>query len=1755
MKLFSRFAALALALALCLSILPAAVAEDVTQDKNQIVEAGGTVFYNDKGKEVKGATTLGGDAVVEMTKTVAGTDIENEFEITLQVKTTSRIDTITSGSTDAAVLLIVDLSSSMSEQSVWEGKTRLAAAKEALNKFVTQFASLKDENGNTISGKRMIGLVTFGSHAGSTNWNLVKDLDGTAYWIDVQKPTSSGTNANLETVKSEIDSLIAYSNKPGGPGGTNLEAALMLGRNLLKDGLGDDEGDSGAIRNFKHVYTILLTDGKPTWYVDGDSDSLSGINGTRTTTSTDKEDVEDVGKVANGYGTTKGITDYSKLYSICFGKDGNRSVFNSNLKENNDNGQGGQGGGGSNNWTVTIRKTNYTITNSTTVGDWLGAFSDAAYDGQSSNGQQSLFDLTFNSIIQQITLSIEAWRVTDTMGPYIQLVETYDTLQYKDADGNSGGSFTNSATHDKDKGIINWDILASTPDPRITDTSASTNPPVVGYTYKYKVRLNNLDGGYTAGTSETPTNESATLEYAVLKDGVFQANPNNTDGTYTATFPQPMVKGLVGNLTFKKVDGSGTALPGATFTLSSVEKNADGTSKWSSATATSGDDGTVTFSNIPSGHSYTLTETKAPDNYNLDSTPHTVEIKYGKAYKNYEQITETNPLKITNTAKTGSLTISKAFGEGGAITADSFPTGKTITFTVTGPDNYSKTVTLPENGQWTTTLTNVPLGTYTVTETNADVDNYSYTTTVKVNGTDEELTNNGVSVKVNAVENNSVTVAFTNNYTKTTGSLNIQKLFTFSPAPSTSPAPVATPSAITMVVTEVSPAPSTTPYTTEVILTPDSWSATVDNLPVGSYTVTENTDDAQILGWTLTTPTPTSKIVSPEDTSPVTITNTYTRDTGSLTIEKVFSGLPEGTSAPNISFTVTGPDGYTKTFERSEMTLANGQYSYTINDLPTGEYTVTEDANTAGVSSYTLSTTYSPTDGKVTVSKGNEAKVSITNTYTRDVGSLTVSKAWSYKLGTQSTPAPSNAPTQVTVNVVGPTSTSAILNADNGWATTIPNLPVGEYTVTEDQSGLSIEGWTLTVTGGNPTTSPAPVTKGETATAATITNTYERDTGKLTIKKEFSTSPETTARPAEITVNVSGYATPIKLNAANSWTCTIDNLPTGTYTITEDTNTAAITDYALAGTTYTDNATVTLGKGSDITVTITNTYTQNKGGLAISKKFNFVTPSPMVGTVTTPAPSDRPEIVVEVKDASSQPVATAILNQSNKWSTTIPDLPVGNYTVTEVNSTEHPLDITGWTLTTPAPTTVTVASNTTAPTVQFTNTYTRDTGSLTITKTISGLPDGTTPDIFFTVTGPDSYSETIYLKADQTQTDRKAMSMAADGTYSYQINNLPTGEYTVTETNAAVTDYSLSATVSVNGKPAQTLPANGVAVEVKAGEDNTATVVFTNTYSSTLGSLTIKKEFVNLSDNSKPQFIIIQVFGPTNSNFETTVSLNAANNWTDTISNLPTGEYTVTENTDNANLPGYNLTTTVKVGNDNAKTAASTTATVPAGGNVTVTFTNAYELKEAKKIELPITKVVTRGEKGNVDPTGARTFTFEAQIEELILGSLDDTPAVQPGEIVVQFNGETLTPKDNRYTFSITVNGAGKETGTLTIFTNEVSNLIVNVHELSQTDSGYAEDECWKYDESRYVFYPSIKDGINDKDYSLNGVHVITDEESFQLSEDDSITFTNVYTKTSTPEIEVPVTGDNSRIGLYMAMMLLSAAGLVVICKRRTAKR
>lgn len=194
-------------------------------------------------------------------------------------------------------------------------------------------------------------------------------------------------------------------------------------------------------------------------------------------------------------------------------------------------------------------------------------------------------------------------------------------------------------------------------------------------------------------------------------------------------------------------------------------------------------------------------------------------------------------------------------------------------------------------------------------------------------------------------------------------------------------------------------------YSNTVTLNAENgWSATISGLSEGSYTITEGAADvdgyvsaSNFTGGSTTVTltkstldTDTNKYTVSSET--VTFKNTYTR-LGSLKIVKDFGADSElNKDSANIGkfvFTVAGPDGFE--MRTIELPIASSEtpWEFTIENLPAGDYTVTEDPASAARDSYvlTINGAEAGDDAVVAaVTNGSTAEAKITNTYTKNMG-------------------------------------------------------------------------------------------------------------------------------------------------------------------------------------------------------------------------------------------------------------------------------------------------------------------------------------------------------------------------------------------------------------------------------------------------------------------------------------------------------------------------------------------------------------------------------------------------------------------------------------------------------------------------------------------------------------------------------------------------------------------------------------------------
>jgi len=1417
-----KLLAFLLTMIMAVGLLPAAGAAAL----DQVVYAGGSALYNANGQKVNGTDLGANGSVVKISKTIEqyqenGVNVENEFVVTLQVQAAQNLLEIASDTPDSAVLLVMDVSNSM-EDCVECGEaanhtnhtgtttttyycrnnsgnvftasylnnqvcrhcgqvqnrhrlvtnstpgshtyqTRLAATKAAANDFLYEFAN---ETGAQEGDRRMVAIVAYGTHA-------VRVLD----WTDIT------TTTGMYDAQTAVNSLTIANNNQAQArrgGGTSIESGLALGRNLL------DEDD---INGIDYRYTILLTDGQPTYpSAEPNSTRTSYISGSTANSgsSTQESDMNDVAAIAD----TIINTHKSKLYSICFGKVDGEPVWG--LKPFG-------------NWSG--QNPRWSTNQNTTVGQWLGSFSTAAYQAQDASAAQ-LFD-TFSSILAQIQVAAKAWKVEDWMGEHMMYVGPVS-----ENDGNNVSDNLDAADYNNNAPAFLWDLLTSHAD--TSKWNFSQNTGVLSYTYQYRAKLDNLDTRYstTDGNEENPSNAAtdannlATLRYATTDA---QGNwPESTDDYQTANFPVPQVQGLVGELTFRKVDEHDNPIENITFRLRSKEHvaNPGAANEWAYVQATSDANGMVTFTGIPSGHEYILLEAEKPDYYE-DLGDLDVSISWSEATisKGGSRITDTDEegnIKLVNhfdEDDLGKLTIKKKFAEGSEIPAS-------IQFKITGPNNYTaqrelNSADLQADGTWTWTMTGLHFGEYTIQEINAvdehgnllrNTHDLEYAITVDGVEVVEETVFDGanlpeVEVEIKSTDDRTVIVQFTNSMTRKQGKLSITKSFVDLPA-----SMVNANMGLTMKVTATpvdvhgAPIAGESPVTLDLVWNNGAYTASKD-LPIGRYKLTEELSGT-VPGYSLlhyvfeqNGANIENGIVTIEDdeTLSVTLKNHYEQDMGRIVVLKRFAGdldaeyFEENLRVFHINIYKNDANG--ELVDTIVIDAGDGRWAGQSKLLPVGTYYVDEvvaqgETGTAFEPDYTHTVQWS---GSQTIHLTDDALVglALTNHYDQQEGYLRVSKVFAGLPEALS----NNLTITITVKDAETDETvdTLTLVQDNDWTENIM-LPVGAYKL--EESGAEVANYALSAEWSGLTNGVVVITAENTVdarAAVTLTNTYVQDMGFIQLTKAFAgdlTAADFAGKTITVDIMSGNEVVNTLTLTSDHLTATSDPLPVGDYQLVE--SGAEVADYDLTqtwvGVKEGTLSTVTVAKNATAQVQLTNTYDQHKGGLTVSKT-----------VVGAPANvNDTFTFTVTFKDASGNPIAdgeygdmvvangAATVTLTDGQSVFADHLPVGTvYTVTEQEHNNYVTSYTG--------ATGTIAADTTAA-AAFTNTY--KTGGLTVTKTVEG--NGADPAKMFTFMVMTNTSVNgVY--GDMTFENGVAIFQLAHGMSKIAVN-LPVGiNYSVVE--------------------------------------------------------------------------------------------------------------------------------------------------------------------------------------------------------------------------------------------------------------------------------------------------------------------------------------------------------------------------------------
>ena len=809
------------------------------------------------------------DGKVKVDKTISATEEENVFDVNLTVKTTEKIEK-TAITADAAAVLVIDCSGSM------EGE-RISSAKRAAQTFINNFVANNAE--------RKVAIVKFSG-------SQFSDINGAT---TIQKWTDA---SGVKTEKD--DSFCSAINGLQAEGGTNIEAGLILAKNLLTD---------DSVKDIANKNVILLTDGNPTFGV-----------GSSEKNSTSKEFICHNGSKMTGNGSD----------TSCQTHEGAEAVANS-IKDS-----------GVSTYAVYLGNTEVKCKGCELRGtgaEWLA--NDCGFTAYSAADTSKLVNI-FKTIVKIIEMKAKAWIVTDPMGSGIDFVKF-------NQEANPVNEF------EYKNGKITWDIKSGS-----IPVNTETKDGITTYTYSlsYQIKLDTLAGSLVQdGDSKIwhstfvedkfyNTNEPTGLTYLIItKDDT--GEEKYKDGTAYCNIPS--VRGFAGNLSFKKTGSFGEALAGATFKLTTDDK-----ADWI-MTATSDENGTVSFEGIPSGHEYTLEETSAPDKYTKTDAKYTVTVSYGEVTVKDAAENIVEELTVKNESEKTSISVTKDWEDNG--NQDGIRPDSVTVQLKAGTDKYGDAVELNANKQWSHTFTDLPKykGGEEVVYSVAEVEvpeGYTSTSEVDKETGDVTITNShtpavkDVTVKKEWKDNN-------NQDGLRTGKIKVQ----------------------------LTADGKTVEGKTAELSEANGWEVTFEKLPVNASGKTIEYDAVEVEvpeGYTST-----SEI--DEKTGDVTITNSHTPATTSVSVTKAWvDGDNEDGVRPDsvtVQLKANGePEGDVVTLN------ANNQWKYTWKDLAVKsagkniEYTVEETNVPAG---YEPEVTGTAKDG-----------FTITNTIKQDTVTIEGTKTW-----------------------------------------------------------------------------------------------------------------------------------------------------------------------------------------------------------------------------------------------------------------------------------------------------------------------------------------------------------------------------------------------------------------------------------------------------------------------------------------------------------------------------------------------------------------------------------------------------------------------------------------------------------------------------------------------------------------------------------------------------------------------------------------
>ena len=678
------------------------------------------------------------------------------------------------------------------------------------------------------------------------------------------------------------------------------------------------------------------------------------------------------------------------------------------------------------------------------------------------------------------------------------------------------------------------------------------------------------------------------------------------------------------------------------------------------------------------------------------------------------------------------------------------------------------------------------------------------------------------------------------------------------------------------------------------------------------------------------------------------VTNTYTKQAGTFQVKKVVAD-PKPTDAPAsvklfYQCNADSVDGAVKANTDTELTANTDGTPVDGASFPVGtECKVTREADEAVVD-HTVKA-----DGLNTAVTLKEGKVAdniatVTNTYTQKIGTFQMKKLINAPADDAAFVAPKTVKFTYTCDA---DSVDKTVKAGVATEVSVPvgdtpvdgsEFPVGTKCTVAQESEHTVAGYNSVPAG---LTQPVTIAEGKVAeNIATVTNTYTKQVGSFSVTKVVTADPTIIDLNPDHEYSFNYVCTKdgaevakgeLKVNGDN--TVKSPDIPVGaSCTVTEDEASArGAVDNAVLDVKVSGPAVIT--ENTTTPVTVTNKYTRATSSFTVKKKVEGL-----------PDPGSK-EFSFRYECAYGEDIKAGEIKVKGNGETTVEDVPAGSEcTVTEnVDAVKQD----GYTL---------VMDNaeqkfdqgTQPTTVLFTNVYTKDTGSLSVTKSLKD-PDGVAAGKKFSF---------AYVCEHKDPAQRKEGTFQLGAGESTTIDDIAAGSTcTITEKDADVkgADLVISGLDSV------------VIVKGKTHE-----VTATNDYSAWRGSVELSKALAgsgkDLAAVKDKKFNVSYVCTLGTDKKEVkkgTVEVIAGTPATiDDVRYGATCEFT--EDTANAEVPGAMF--------DKNSSVTSATATVSGKDTAaTANLVNVYNVKG----KVTLTKAV-EGLAAGVDGNKSREYEIEA---------------------------------------------------------------------------------------------------------------------------------------------------------------------------------